>query len=79
MRRRMAQGLAGCPPPLRFSRIDRAAFAGVDRLPMFRRRPLAIPLQLLFRAETEIGLVLAQQPFGVLAINIQPVGLTIRP
>jgi hypothetical protein len=45
---------------------------------MLRRGPLPVTLELLFRAETEIRLVLIQQPFGVLPINIQPVGLTIR-
>src|SRR6266851_5789276 len=65
-------------PTLCFHRINRAAFARINRLPVLGRRAFAFPLQLLFPAKTQISLALAQQPLGMFAINRQPVRLPIR-
>ena len=53
------------------------AFAGIDGLAMFGLGPLALFLQLFFGAETKIGLALGYQALGVLAVNLQTLGLTI--
>src|SRR5204863_2107755 len=70
--------LTAFPPQLSFIRIKTPALARINRLAMFGGRPLPLALQFFFSAKTQIGFVLAQQPFRVLAVYIQPVRLTIR-
>ena len=51
--------------------------AGVDGLTMLGLGPFALLLQILFAAETQIGLALGDQTFSVFPVNLQTLGLTI--
>ena len=71
------RGFAVLAAALALRRVERAALARVIGRLLMRHRMGALALQVLLRAETEIGLALSQQPFRMLAIEIEAIALTV--
>ncbi len=59
-------------------RIETTALARIHRRAMLRHGRLTLALQFFLRAETQVSLSLFYQPLGMLAIDVQPIALTIR-
>ena len=57
--------------------IERTAFSCIDGRLLVCERMLSLPLQFFLRTKAEISFALAQQPLGLLAIELETIALTI--